>query len=316
MWHSPLSFFTDPILRAPTIGCILMCFAASLVGVLIFLRKQSLIGESLSHAAYPGVMMGIIASGIFAIDEEQEELISIPIMIGGFFSVLLGIGMIQILERKLKVSSDAALCFILSSFFGVGVTLASQVQFRYSNLYRQINVYLYGQAATMTDVYILIYSFLSVLILLVLILFYKELQVILFDRTFAKSLGIKVNLIDTLVFILTGLAIVIGIRSVGIVLMSAMLVAPAATARQYTHRLSMMLILAACVGILSAYLGNYLSVELSTFLALKYPNARIALPTGPMIVLVASLLCILSLVLAPEGRLLSRFVLACYRKGE
>lgn len=300
-------FFTDPILRAPTIGSMLMCLGASLVGVIVFLRKQSLLGESLSHAAYPGVILGIIAVGLLGLNQ-QDMVLALSILIGAGFCALLGIWCIHMLEGYFHIASDSALCFTLSIFFGVGITLASQVQFSFSNLYRQALVYLYGQAATMTDINILVYGLLAAIILLTIILLYKEIQTITFNRNYAKSLGINVQLIDTIIFVLIVLAVVIGIRSVGVVLMSAMLISPAVAARQFTNKLSIMFVLAGLFGLMSGFLGNYFSVKISQSLSELYPSSRLILPTGPTIVLVASMICLLSLLFAPERGIFLRMI--------
>lgn len=309
---TPWMYFTDPILRAPTIGCMLMCLSAALVGVIAFLRKQSLLGESLSHASYPGVILGVVVAGVWLKGSESWVWVPTITMVGAFLTALLGLWVIHFLETKAKIRSDSALCFVLSSFFGIGLTLASRVQFTYSALYKQGLSYLYGQAATMTDVHILIYGVLSLMIITMVLLFYKELKVLIFDRDYAKSIGIQVTLIDTLVLTLIALAIVVGIRSVGIVLMSAMLIAPAVAARQFTHRLSILLVLAGIFGLISGYLGNYLSVEVSIYLQKLYPTERLALPTGPMIVMVATVICIFALLFAPERGLLVRLFRIAY----
>ena len=307
MISSPFAYFTDAVLRGPTIGCMLMCAAAAIVGVIVFLRKQSLLGESLSHAAYPGVVLGVCFAGIFQIDEENESLLALIIMVGASATAFAGLWTISFLEKHMKVKSDSALCFVLSVFFGVGLTLASRVQFTYTSLYRQIQVYLYGQAATMTDVHVLIYGILTCVVVGVVILFYKELYLLAFDRSYAKSLGVNSRAIDMLVFLLIVAAVVISIRSVGVVLMSAMLIAPAAAARQYSNKLYVVFILAAFFGLLSGFLGNYLSVEISKIYSTQEDFQRVTLATGPMIVVTASILCLLSLLLAPERGLLIRF---------
>lgn len=289
------SFFTDPVLRAPMIGSILMCLAASLVGVCVFIRKRSLLGEALSHATYPGVTFAIVLSGIFSFEGELSYLI----LIGGFVSALAGYWTINFLQTKLKVSPDAALCAILALFFGVGVTIASFAQQAYPALYRQIQAFLYGQAATMTDAHIVIYALLVLGILSMIGLFYKEILVLSFDKLYGSSLGISMKLIERLIFLLTVLAIVIGIRSVGVILMSAMLIAPATAARQFTHRLSHLFFAAALFGILSGLLGTYTSVVLSR---------NYTFPTGPMIVLISGTLAILALFFAPERGLFIRYI--------
>lgn len=309
-----LEYFTDPVLRAPTIGSMLMCFVAGIVGVIVFLRKESLLGEALSHATYPGVILGVLGATLFS---EGETFLAVGIFAGSFFSAFLGLWAIQALRFKLKVPTDAALCFVLSVFFGVGLTLASRVQFTHTSLYQKIQIYLYGQAATMNDTHILIYSILSVGVLLIVTVIYKELQVMTLDRAYAKSLGIPVRAIDLAVCALIVLAVIIGIRSVGVVLISAMLIAPAAAARQFTNKLYAMLFLSALFGIVSGFLGNVLSVELSSYVNRLFPNSRLSLPTGPVIVLVASVICVLSLLLAPERGLLIRLwriILFRYRR--
>lgn len=297
-------YFTDAVLRGPTIGCMLMCLSSALVGVIVYLRKQSLIGESLSHCAYPGVILGVMVAAMLGIEETSESDIAALIMLGAAFSAVLGLACIYFMIHVLKVRTDSALCFILSSFFGIGLTMASHVQFSHTSLYRKIQVYLFGQAATMTDKHIFIYGSLAALIILTLLAFYKELQAITFDRNYAKSLSLPTKLVDGLVFLLIVLAVVIGIRSVGVVLMSAMLIAPAVAARQYTHKLSVLFILAAFFGLCSGFFGNYLSNEGTLLFSQKY--SRLSFPTGPMIVLVASFLCLVSLLLAPERGLLFR----------
>lgn len=309
MIESPLFYFTDPVLRAPTLGSMLMCFSASLIGVIVFLRKQSLLGESLSHAAYPGVIFGVMIAGGLGLGEDQQADLSILIMIGAFLTAFLGLWTIHFLERKVRIRSDSALCFVLSTFFGIGLTFGSHVQFSQTALYRQVQAYLYGQAATMTDVHIWIYGILCVLILITVLLFFKELETMTFDRNFAKSLGFPVRSIELMVFTLTVLAVVIGIRSVGVVLMSAMIIAPAVAARQFTNRLFPMLCLAPVFGMLSGFLGNYLSIELSRHDPLLSSGPRFSLPTGPMIVLIASCFCLLALLFAPERGLLLRLAL-------
>lgn len=283
-----MNYFTDPVLRAPTIGSMLMCLAAGLVGVFAFLRKQSLLGEALSHAAYPGVMAGVLIAAIFP----GQEIIYY-ILIGALITALLGIFSINLLQTRYRLHSDAALCFVLSVFFGIGVTMASRLQFTHTTLYQQSLVYLYGQAATMTDRHIYLYATLALIIFLLILLFYKELKVICFDRQYASSLGMPVKAIEALFFTLIVVAIIVGIRSVGVVLMSAMLIAPAVAARQFTNRMSHLFLLSGFFALLSGFFGNYLSA---------------GLPTGPMIVLVASAICLVALFLAPERGLLSRFI--------
>lgn len=307
------SYFTDPVLRSPTIGSMLMCLGAALVGVVVFLRKQSLVGESLSHAAYPGVILGVVVAAPFIGNSNEGAEVAVSVMVGAFLSALAGLWCIEFLQRRCKVRADSALCFVLSAFFGIGLMLASRVQFTHTSLYLQIQIYLYGQAATMTDFHILLYGILAGIIFLTILFLYKEVQIITFDRQYAASLGIRSKMIDRAIFFLIALAVVVGIRSVGVVLMSAMLIAPAAAARQYTNKMYAMFFLASFFGVASGFLGNVLSLEISDAYS-DTGHGRLALPTGPMIVLVASAICALSLLFAPERGLCPRLVrIAAFR---
>lgn len=313
MRQSWYQFFSDPILRGPTLGCMLMCLAAALVGVVVFLRRQSLLGESLSHAAYPGVVLGIAIAGALGISDTEELWLAFLIMGGAFTSALIGLWAIGFLERRLRVKTDAALCFVLSAFFGIGLTIASQVQFSYTMLFRQAQSYLFGQAATMNDTHIKIYAALALAIMMAIYFLYKELQIITFDHQYAKSLGVPVETIKGLLFILVVLAVVIGIRSVGVVLMSAMLITPAAAARQFSNKLYIVFPLAAFFGMLAGFFGNYFSFSLASFIANKQQTTA-ALPTGPMIVIVAAFICLLALFFAPQRGILTRaFRIASFR---
>ncbi len=307
-------YFTDPVLRAPTIGCMLMCVAASLIGVIVFIRKRSLLGEALSHATYPGVVLTTLLTARFT--STLEPLLPIIILVGAGITSLLGIWIMEIMERRMKVRYDSALCFILSSFFGIGITFASYIQFTHTSLYRQVQTYLYGQAATMTDLHIVIYSLLACLIITVIVLSYKEIQAVNFDRDFSKIVGIRTKLIDNVIFLLIILAIVIGIRSVGLILISGMLIAPAIAARQYTNTLSFMFLLAGTFGLFSGFLGMVFSVELSRIFTQVGATRSVSLATGPMIILVASSICILSLFFSPKKGLVLRYIRITFFRHE
>lgn len=288
-----LNYFVDPVLRAPTLGSILMCLSASLIGVLVYLRKESLIGEALSHATYPGVILGALFFAVYVSSDAGHPLLPVYIMGGAALTSFCGIWSIHYLEKKLHIKNDAALCFVLSVYFGIGVLLASQMQFTYTLFYKQVQVYLWGQTATMTDVHVIIYSVLFFVVSLPLFIFYKEIKASTFDRTWSQAMGLPVLWVDTLLFILVILSLVTGIRSVGVVLMSAMLIAPAVSARQFTDRLGMMFLLSSIFGALAAYGGNVLSFELSETLGVSFP-------TGPMIVILSSLICLASLLFSPK----------------
>jgi len=236
---------------------------------------------------------------------DSEEKAALGILIGAFAFAFLGLFVIHQMETKLRVKSDAALCFVLSSFFGLGILIASRIQITHVSWYKKIQLFLYGQSATMTDIHILIYGALSLLIIAFLLLLFRSIKAIYFDVDFTKSLGMRVNFFENMIFLLLVLAICIGIRSVGVVLMSGMLIAPAIGARQYTHKLSLLFVLSGFFGMFSGFFGNYLSVFIPLVLQ-KEGEKTFSLPTGPMILLFAAFICALSFLVAPHTGLLSR----------
>ena len=277
-----LEYFSDPILRAPTMGCILMCVASSLMGAIAFLTRKSLLGESISHGAYPGIVLGTL----LGLGSEWMA------MVFALLSSMICLKAIGMMEKK-GVRSDAALCFALSSFFGIGILLMSYLQHSAPVLAKKMQLYLYGQAATMTDGHVFVYGALALGVVGFVTLAYRPLQAILFDPLFSKSAKIGGASLEKFIFFLFLLAIVLGVRSAGVVLVSGMLIAPVSAARQFTDRLSSLLGLSACFGAFSALLGNVLALEWR-------------LPTGPAIVLIGAALAVLSLLFAPKRGALFR----------
>lgn len=305
MTFSLIDFFTSPLLRASTWGSILIAIAASQVGVIAVIRRRALIGETVSHATYPGVMIAVMVGALFGSGEGWW--FGLITMVGAVITGLAGVWSLQFLEGRLKLHQDTALTFVLAIFFGVGLTLASRLQFTHTVLYRKAQTVLYGQAATLTDGSVWLHLLLLLGIVGVIALVYKEIQAICFDRSFSRVAGLPVERLDLFLFGLIVLVIVVGIRTVGVLLMSAMLIGPPVAARQFTHRLGRLFLLSGVIGGVSGFLGNYFAVFGSIFLS-SGGAARLSLPTGPMIVLVATSICLLSLLFAPQRGLLICFI--------
>lgn len=298
------SYFTDPVLQAPTLGSMLMCLASAVIGVVVFLRKRSLLGEALSHAAYPGVVLSaIFCSWLFSLNSEGPVFV---ILGGAFAFSFIGLLLIDALEKKGRVKSDAALCFVIAFFFGFGVLVASRIQFTHGLWYKAVQIFLYGQAATMVSTHMFIYGLFASAVCLIVALFFYPLRMLLFDRDFASSVGIKRGWVEALLSVLLVSAIVIGIRSVGVILMAGMLILPAVAARQLTDKLSHLFICAAGIGATSGFLGNYLSLQIPEWVQARFKGDSFSLPTGPMILLSAALLCLMCLLGAPRRGLIVR----------
>ncbi len=293
-----MDFFTDPVLRAPTWATLFMCIASSLMGSFLFLQKKTLLSETLSHATYPGVCIAVMGLGLFAPTFESWSFLAV--LVGAFISAFLALKMIHFLQKRMR--PDSALCFVLALFFGIGTVSISLMQTIMPAFQKQIQMLLFGQAATMTDLHIVLYGALAMIIACIIFFIFHPLRALLFDREYAQSVGI--NRVEKMIFWLLLFSLILGIRSVGLVLMSGMVIAPAVAARQFTNHLHKMLILSAFFGALSGVMGNILSVYGT--IALSTETRNLTLPTGPMIVLVGGTIALLSLAFAPGRGLVFR----------
>jgi manganese/zinc/iron transport system permease protein len=286
-----VSFFFDliqnSVYAAPFIGAMLVCLFLSIIGVVFFLKKESLLGETLSHSAYPGVMIGALFKDSYG-----------SLFVSGCLSVTIAYFLVHWLINRKKIDQDTSLLFVLALFFSIGITLASRVQFTNPTAYQGVQMYLYGQPALLTTEMSYFYSIFTIFLLIGISLFFRPLQMILFQPTFARLKAAPVTTINIIVSFFYIGAIVFGIRSVGIVLISGMLIAPPVAARQWTNKLSKMFILSAIFGLLSAFTGCTTAFHMTIF--------GKTLPMGPMIVFYAVNFALLSLLISPKRGYLTR----------
>jgi len=299
-----ISYFTDPVLRGPTLGAFFQALTTSLIGVLVFLRKESLLGESLSHATYPGLILGLLAGILFTPTVGGFFELAIPLF-GAALSAFLALKTAHFLTSRLNVKTDSALALILSSFFGFGVLLVSGLQHSWGSLYKKGEALLLGQAATMQDAHIGFYAGLFAIVLLFIVLAKKEIVSFLFDRPFSKVLKLPVNGLQICFQLLFLIAIVAGIRSAGVVLVSSLLIAPPLVASLFASRFFPFCVVAAVTGGISALLGTIFSTEVTAYFHSTY-GERVILPTGPSIALFLSLFAFLSILFAPKKGFIAR----------
>ena len=286
----PFTYFFDPILQTPLMGTMLVSFFLALIGVVFFLRKESLLGEALSHGAYPGIILGALITGSTYLG----------MFLGGSFFAAGALLLIIYLRRKQNIHPDLALLFVLSIFFGLGITIASRVQFLDVKAYRHVQTYLYGQSTLITSFDCLVYALFAATFSLFILLFYRRIQMMLFDGIFSKMHRLSLPFLQGMLFIFLVASVVFGIRSVGIVLISGMLVAPAVAARQWTQKLSTMFLLAALFALFSSYIGTIVSAEVHV----KGGN----IPMGPFVVFTSVSFAFFSLLIAPKKGYLFRMV--------
>ena len=272
------------------LGTALLGLASGIAGTFAVLRKESLIGDGLSHAALPGVVIAFLLTGI----KDIEVLIA-----GAALSSIAAAWLITITVENSKIKFDGALATILSAFFGLGMVLLTYLQSLNNAGQAGLSKFIFGQAATILarDVYIT--SAAALIIIVLTALFWKELKLISFDVEYAKTLQIPVTFTLILYRSLLIMTIIIGIQSVGAILISSLLIAPAVGARQWTNKLGTMCILAGFFGMVSAIGGTIWSTSVQK------------LPTGPAIIVILSVIVLLSLIFAPN-----RGILWQYRKNK
>ena len=265
------------------LGTALLGLASGIAGTFAVLRKESLIGDGLSHAALPGVVIAFLLTGI----KDIEVLI-----IGAALSAITAAWLITITVENSKIKFDGALATILSAFFGLGMVLLTYLQSLNNAGQAGLSKFIFGQAATILarDVYIT--SAAALIIIVLTALFWKELKLISFDVEYAKTLQIPVTFTLILYRSLLIMTIIIGIQSVGAILISSLLIAPAVGARQWTNKLGTMCILAGLFGMVSAIGGTIWSTTVQK------------LPTGPAIIVILSVIVLLSLIFAPNRGIL------------
>jgi len=279
LWSLLQDLLFDYTLRTVALGAGVLGVVSGSLGSFAVLRKQSLLGDAMSHAALPGIVIA------FMITRSKFSLI---LLLGALVAGWLATLLMTAIVRYTRVKQDSALGLVLSVFFGFGLLLLTYVQRIPDANQAGLNSYLFGQAAALLQRDVIAMALLGSAALLLMGLFWKEFKLLSFDPDFGASLGFPMRLVDTLLTTTLVIAIVVGLQAVGVVLMSAMVVAPAAAARQWTDRLSIMVLLAAIFGALAGVVGAVIS------------STGSGLATGPTIVIVISIIVLLSIILAPR----------------
>lgn len=259
-------------------GTTLLGIVGGVVGCFAFLRRQSLLGDALAHAALPGVCLAFLLT-----QSKSPEILAVGALVTG----LIGAVAIDQLVDWSRLKQDAAMGIVLSVFFGLGIVLLTRIQRMPLGNQSGLDHFLFGQAATLLPRDVALIAVVGVAALMVVALLLKELGAVAFDAGWAASSGLPVRRLE---LVLTGLLVVVvvtGLKAVGVVLMVAALVTPAAAARQWTNRLGTMLMVAGSIGALSGGVGSWASASFDR------------LPTGPVVVLVSTSILVVSLLFSP-----------------
>ncbi len=273
-----LTLLSDFTIQNVMAGAAILGVVSGVLGSFAVLRKQSLLGDTLSHAALPGICIGFMIAGT----RHLPTLLAGALVTGALAALLM-----VALTRTTRLKTDAGLGISLSISFAAGIVLLTHIQATGGAGQGGLESFLFGQAAAIlrSDLYLM--AGIGAVALVLIFTFWKEFKLVSFDPEYARTLGLPVLALDVTITIIIALAVVIGLQMVGVVLMAAMIVAPAVAARQWSNRLGTMVFLAAAFGMASGIFG-----------ALVSATAR-GLSTGPLIVLAASAIVLVSLAFAP-----------------
>lgn len=264
-------------LRVVALGGSVLGGISGVLGCFAVLRRESLLGDALSHAALPGVAIAFLLAG-----RELSWL-----LIGAGIASWLGLRMVAAILGTTRIKQDAALGIVLVSWFAAGIALLAYIQSIPDASQAGLDHFIFGQAAAIIERDVRLVSGVGLAVLLVIALFWKEFKLVAFDAEFAGANGFRIGLINTLLSTLIVITIVLGLQLAGVILMVGMLIAPGIAARQWTRKLDQMVILAAIFGAFAGGVGAVISALDSD------------IPTGPMIIVAAFLLVLFSITLAP-----------------
>jgi len=277
--------FRDVNVRYVALGTVLLGASSALVGCFTFLRKKALVGDTIAHSILPGICLS------FIIFKTKDPLM---LLLGAMVSGWLSVYIVDYISANSKLKPDTAIGLTLSVFFGVGVLLLTHIQHSGNAAQAGLDKFLFGKAASLVQNDVITFGIVSVLLIVTIVVFFKQFSLISFDVHFAKTIGLPVRTFEIILSIITVLAVAIGIQTVGVVLMAAMLITPAAAARFWTDKLKVMIVIAAFIGGISGIFGAFISFTAPS------------MPTGPWIVVVLSIIAIGSMLVAPKNGAISK----------
>ena len=278
--------------RLVVLSTMILGLASGLVGSFLLLRKRSLMGDALSHACLPGIVFLFIV--MVAAGATGKNLAGL--LLGASLTGVMGVGVVMLISKTSRIKDDAAMGIVLSVFFGVGIAMLAMVQRVPGLSAAGLDMFIYGQAASMLFHDFLLLTGVALVIIIVCLFLMKEFALLCFDQSFGKCMGVPVHFLDVVLMALVAAVTVVGMQAVGLILIIAYLITPAATARFWTDNLRTMLLLSALFGALSGWLGASLSALLPK------------MPAGAVIVLMAAVLFVFSMLFGTARGVVKRVV--------
>ena len=282
-----IGIFTDYTLRYVALGSAILGITSGALGCFTVLRKQSLFGDALSHAALPGIGLAYLFAGT-----KDSMLLMLGAAIFAWFGGIITLA----ITSTTRIKQDTALGITLSVFFGLGIVFLTYLQSTGGASQGGLDKFLFGQAAALIEKDVINLGILATGCLVVLAIFFKEFKIITFDSAFGESLGFPTKYLSALLTSVIVIAVVIGLHTVGVVLMVSMLIAPAVAARQWISSLKSMVILSALFGGVSGIIGSMIS------------STTEGMSTGPVIVITITVILGISLFFSPKQGYLFQYI--------
>lgn len=272
-------------------GTAILGLGCAVIGFYMMLRGRSMMSDAVSHATLPGIALGFL----IAIALELDNFKNLPLLtLMAFISAFAGMIGVQLISRYTRLAQDAAIGTVLSVFFALGLVMLSHIQNLPVSGKAGLDSFLLGQTAALQKDELYFIAVASAAVIAITYLSAKEFTALCFDENFCRVQGYNIFLLDTLMSTLMIIMVCLGLKTVGAILIIAMLMIPPAAARLWSNRLSLLLPLCAFFGALSGLVGAAMSA--------LAPQ----LPAGGLIVLVAAGLLTFSFFFAPARSLLAR----------
>ncbi|MBO6516663.1 MAG: metal ABC transporter permease [Bacteroidia bacterium] len=283
------SFFTfsEPNVQVVFWGSLILCSISGLVGTFTLLRKRSLIGDVISHSVLPGIALAFIIG-------QKKDLVFL--IIGATITGWISTYLVDYITKHSKIKNDTAIALILSVFFGIGILLLTNIQHTDNASQSGLDQFIFGRASAMNSSDIWLFSVVGVIITALIIVFFRGFSLLSFDENFSESIGFPNEILKLLLSITTVITVAMGVQAVGVVLMSALLITPAAAARFWTNSIIRLAILAVIFSGVSGVLGSAISYTYN------------GMPTGPWIVVTVTIVALASAFAGSKSGLLRKYL--------
>ncbi|MEO0413792.1 MAG: iron chelate uptake ABC transporter family permease subunit [Verrucomicrobiota bacterium] len=288
VWEQMQRFITlqDASVRTALLGCVMLGMCCGLLGTLIVVRQYSLAGDTLAHAVLPGIALGYL----WAMKKSPPHL-----FLGAVVAGVIGAVVVSLIQQTTRLKKDTALGLVLGGFYAIGILLITLMQNHMPGEMSGLKSFLFGSAAALNETDVKLIAWVTIAAFAIMIVCFGQFRIVSFDQTYARSVGIPERWFHYLLMLLLAWTVVAALQAVGVVLVSALLIIPAATARLLTERLHWMMVVSVAIGMIVSTIGAFTS-----FLGSN-------LPTGPFIILTAATLFLIAFIGSPRHGTIARW---------